>query len=116
MKNLFKILITISAALIISNSSFSNNLNMHNSLLIVDSTEINKQKIHELYSSITSNAYIPVNFIDKNLIDNIKEFYNVMNTCKQIEKEIEEEKNKPFIIFDAPVIEQNIAEKHFPIG
>ena len=116
MKTLLKILITSLGLIIVSKSSVSNNINISYDYMIVDSIEIRKQQVKDFYSIVTSNVYIPVNFIDKNLIDNLKAFSNVMNTCRQVEKEIEEEKNKSFIIFDAPVHKKHSNDSNMPIG
>lgn len=116
MKTLLKIFITCIVVFIFSKSSISNNMAIANTYMIVDSIEIQKQQVKDFYTVVSSNAYIPVNFIDKNLIENLKAFSNVMNTCRQVEKEIEDEKNKSFIIFDAPVREKKTSDKDVPIG
>lgn len=130
MKNLLNILTLTVGILIITQQAYSSSYNLQSSnyqtlnyklqttnyLLIVDSIEIRKQLVNDFYSVVSSNAYIPINLIDKNLIDNLKTFKNVMNTCRQLEKEMEEEKSKSFIIFDAPVIEKNSREQNLPIG
>lgn len=116
MKSFLTLLITCIGVFIISKSSVSNNLNITNSYMIVDSIEIQKQQVNDFYNAVSTNEYIPINFMDKNLIDNMKAFKNVINTCRQVEQEIEQEKNKAFIIFDAPVREKHSTDSNVPIG
>lgn len=116
MKSIAKISVILLVSIFISKNTMSNITINHVHYMIVDSIEIRKQQVNDFYSVVSSNAYIPVSFIDKNFIDNLKAFSNVMNTCRQIEKEMEEEKNKSFIIFDAPVREKNSNNKNVPIG
>lgn len=116
MKTLLKILIICIGVFVVSKSSISNNINIINHYMIIDSTEIRKQQVNDFYSVVSSSAYIPVSFIDKNFIDNLKTFSNIMKTCRQLEKEMEEEKMKTFIIYDAPVREKKSSKDIVPIG
>ena len=116
MKTFIKIIITTITYMLIVKSALSVNVSNSNSLMIVDSIEIKKQQVNDFYNAITSTSYIPVNFIDKNLIDNLKSFNNIMKMCRQIEQDIEIERHKTFIIIDQPSKSSVVVNDTFPIG
>lgn len=89
-------------------------------LMIIDSVEIKKaitaNKINQ--ELVKQEKYIPINNIDKNFVENLI-FYNVvLNVCKRVEQEVNEEKGKEFIIIDTPPLKNSVNsfDNYFPFG
>ncbi|HBF88898.1 MAG TPA: hypothetical protein DDX39_09680 [Bacteroidales bacterium] len=72
---------------------------------IIDSVEINKAiAVNEITAALTSNTkYVPVNGIDHNFVKELI-FYNMVRVVvKRVEDDVELEKQKEYIIIDAPL-------------